>query len=71
MIVRPAVDAVFDEVLPAGITGAVALRQRIGEVKAAVFPAQEIGKVVALSCGVIEDSNHLFWFLSFLSVLSG
>ena len=64
MVVRPAVDAVFYEVLPAGVAGAVALRQRIGKVKAAVFPAQEISKVIALSCGIIEDSDHLSSFLS-------
>lgn len=67
MIVRPAVDTRFDEVLTAGIAGAVALWQRVAEVKAAVLPAQEVGKVVALSCGIIKYSDHLF--CSFLSMV--
>ena len=69
MIVRAAVDAVFDEVLTAGVAGAVALRQRVGKVETAVFPAQEIGKVVALGGGIIEDSDHLFSFLSFGTII--
>ena len=64
MVVRAVVDTIFDEVLTAGVAGAVALRQRVAKVKAAVLPAQEVGKVVALSGGVIEDSDHLFSFLS-------
>ena len=53
VVVRAAVDTIFDEVLTAGIAGAVALRQRVAEVKAAVLTAQEVDKVVALSGGVI------------------